>query len=313
MTNNNASHGPTTTFLFVGLYSMIFSVGLVLNLLALCIFIWGTNIRSLTTTYMKNLAFSDLLLVFSLPMRIYYYSTIPKLPEWICEMMGVILLVNMYGSIFLLTCISWDRCMAVCYPINQRIRSLRKKAKCICFGVWVLTIGASIPAYFLGNVKNNNETGSCFDSRPLHVTQYGPVSLALTVGFVIPLAIMTTCSWALMRAIQKSVVAQMKLVNSTKIRNMIATNLTIFLLCFLPYHSVLLLYLMVKEPSKLDFTYRCTMLAACFNTILDPLAYYFATETFQKMVVMDNLRKVFISNSDNVDVQNRSKILSNAC
>ncbi|XP_078525703.1 lysophosphatidic acid receptor 6-like isoform X1 [Lissotriton helveticus] len=291
------------TFIFVGSYTMIFCLGLILNIVALCIFCWGTRIHSLTTTYMKNLAFSDLLLIFSLPLRIHYYSTNAELPQRICDIMGVILLVNMYASIFFLTCISWDRCMAVCFPINPRIKSLRKRAKCICFGVWTLTVGASIPAYFLGTVSNDTQKNSCFESRPLHVTQYGSVFSSLTIGFAIPLTIMAICSWALIRAIKKSVVAQMELVDSKKIRNMIVTNLTIFLLCFLPYHSVLLLYLIEKEPSKLDFAYRCTMLVACFNTILDPLAYYFATETFQKTVVIDNLRKVFIFNSDNTDTQ----------
>ncbi|XP_069073688.1 lysophosphatidic acid receptor 6-like [Pleurodeles waltl] len=304
MTTNTTEHDHT--FIFIGFYTMIFCLGLILNIMALCIFFWGTRIHSLTTIYMKNLAFSDLLLIFSLPVRIHYYSTNSELPRWICEMMGILLLVNMYGSIFFLTCISWDRCMAVCFPINSRIKTLRKGAKCICLGVWTLTIGASIPAYFLATVSIDTKKNYCFDNRPLHVTHYGSVSSSLTVGFVIPLTIMAICSWAIVRAIRKSVVAQMELVDSKKIRNMIVTNLTIFLLCFLPYHTVLLLYLIEKEPSKLDFAYRCTMLVACFNTILDPLAYYFATETFQKTVVIDNLRNVFIFNSNNADAPNRS-------
>nr|XP_033779383.1 lysophosphatidic acid receptor 6-like [Geotrypetes seraphini] len=304
--NANASspNGSTSVRdpLFVGFYSLIFTLGLTLNLAALYVFFHCLRIRSIIMVYMKNLAFSDLLLVALLPIRIYYYSKRAQLHSLVCELVGLVLLVNMYTSIFLLTCISWDRCMAVCFPMSPWIKRVRKKARVICLGVWVLSISSSIPAYFFNMPRDT--CGKCFDCPLQFVTRPGPVVASLSIGFTFPLVIMAACSWALVRAIQKSIAAQTELINSIKIRRMVVANVAIFLLCFLPYHAVLVLYLTgTLERHCVDYIYHWVLLAACFNTVLDPLAYYFATETFQSMVVADNLRKILGSRTDSYEAQ----------
>nr|XP_014431611.1 lysophosphatidic acid receptor 6-like [Pelodiscus sinensis]XP_025043136.1 lysophosphatidic acid receptor 6-like [Pelodiscus sinensis] len=285
---SNCTPGVSAVPVFVGLYTIIFTLGLVLNLVALYIFCCCSSVCSLTTVYMKNLAVSDLLLVVSLPVRIYYYSKQPCLGRQVCELTGLLLLLNMYGSIFLLTCISWDRCMAVCFPMHARVKALRKQAKYICLGVWLVSCAGTVPTYF--TQKDHNNFTSCFDSRPQYVTQRG-VSFAMMFCFAVLLLVMMLCSWALLRAVRRSAAARMELVNSAKIRSMIVANVTIFLGCFLPFHLVLLCYQVQDLQSEaLDVAYRCTLLVASANAALDPLAYYFATETFQRMMVIDNLR-----------------------
>ncbi|XP_043933290.1 lysophosphatidic acid receptor 6-like isoform X2 [Protopterus annectens] len=252
---------------FVGANSLIFVLGLFLNVLALVIFFRYHKFRSPTTVYMKNLAISDLLLVAFLPVRIYYYGTNAHLDDTLCEITGLILLVNMYGSIFLLTCISGDRCMAVCFPMNSCVKSIRDNAKYICLGVWMLTVGASIPVYAFPKLKNNGSK-----------------------------TVMSACSWALLRAVRRSSAAQMQHMRPHKIRSMIVANITIFLICFLPYNTVLLLYITTtSQTDYLHFAYRCALLVACVNTILDPIFYYFATESFMESVTW---KKIWGSNSD---------------
>ncbi|XP_043933289.1 lysophosphatidic acid receptor 6-like isoform X1 [Protopterus annectens] len=282
---------------FVGANSLIFVLGLFLNVLALVIFFRYHKFRSPTTVYMKNLAISDLLLVAFLPVRIYYYGTNAHLDDTLCEITGLILLVNMYGSIFLLTCISGDRCMAVCFPMNSCVKSIRDNAKYICLGVWMLTVGASIPVYAFPKLKNNgSKTGKCFESEPVYVTKQAPVVVSLMIGFFIPLTVMSACSWALLRAVRRSSAAQMQHMRPHKIRSMIVANITIFLICFLPYNTVLLLYITTtSQTDYLHFAYRCALLVACVNTILDPIFYYFATESFMESVTW---KKIWGSNSD---------------
>ncbi|CAM5179054.1 unnamed protein product [Eretmochelys imbricata] len=312
MNSNYSSNSSSADPVFVGLYALIFTLGLVLNLAALYIFFRCSSVRSFTTVYMKNLAVSDLLLVVSLPVRIYYYSGRPSLGVQVCEITGLLLLVNMYGSIFLLTCISGDRCMAVCFPLHPRVKALRKQAKYICLGVWLLSCAGTVPTYFTQPGKEP-PWDHCFDNKPKYVTQ-PTVSSAMALCFVLPLLVMVVCSWALLRAIQRSAAAQMELVNSAKIRRMIVANITIFLGCFLPFHLVLICYQVdALQGDMLDFSYRCTLLVASANAALDPLAYYFATETFQRMVVMDNLRKAWGFHSDSAEGQSRSQTALGQC
>ncbi|KAL8184159.1 UNVERIFIED_CONTAM: hypothetical protein K2H54_007985 [Gekko kuhli] len=272
---------------FVSIYSLLFVVGLPLNVAALWIFFFRGALRSITTIYMKNLAASDLLLLASLPLRVYYYSKKPLLSQMVCEIAGLLLLVNMYSSIFLLTCISWDRCMAVCFPLRPRAQALRQQAKYICAGVWTLSILGSIPFYFGYGMKWGNDT-LCFDSRPRYIED-PRISSAMVVSFAVPLVIMVTCSCSLLRVVHQSAVVQMKLVKGAKIQHMVVTNVAIFLGCFLPYHLVVLCYQVGALNSHWDRVYRWALLLACANATLDPLAYYFATETFQHLVAMDHL------------------------
>ncbi|XP_034966309.2 lysophosphatidic acid receptor 6-like [Zootoca vivipara] len=282
---------------FAGMYALIFVVGLPLNIAALCIFVLGRAGRSNTITYMKNLAACDLLLLASLPLRVCFYGWRPQLPPLLCEVVGMLLLVNMYGSIFLLTCLSWDRCLAVCFPLSPRAQAVRRQAKYICAGVWALSIAGTIPTYITQRKKGQRML--CFDERPLYITARG-VPSTMALAFALPLTIMVTCSCQLLRAVHRSGAVQMELVNGTKIRQMVVTNVGIFLGCFLPYHVAVLLYQAPQLQGEcLDTAYQCALLLACANAALDPLAYYFATETFQHLVPLDYLLRGRGSHSNN--------------
>ncbi|KAK6291814.1 hypothetical protein J4Q44_G00375990 [Coregonus suidteri] len=123
----------------------------------LVVFFCYTKSWSHTTVYMINLAIADLLLVPDSALRIYYHLGMHGLSQVLCEGVGLVLLVNMYGSIFLLTCMCFDRCVAVCFPMSCRVREGRKKAPLVCLGVWGLTIGASLPIYISKRSKASKE------------------------------------------------------------------------------------------------------------------------------------------------------------
>ncbi|XP_078057028.1 lysophosphatidic acid receptor 6 [Mustelus asterias] len=301
---------PWTDPIYATAFSFIFLFGLLFNVLALVFFFRFTKIRSQTTVYMKNLACSDLLLVTSLPIRIWYYTSRPQLPPLLCELNGLIFLVNMYGSIFFLTCISLDRCVAICFPMKSRLNELRKLAVWFSTGIWVLVVGASIPPYLLIKKSSNDSCRNCFDKDPIYVTNHVTLVPTLLIGYGIPLATILVCSLALLRGVRRSTATRMDYIDWRKIRNMVLANVVIFIICFLPYHTVLLLYYfhpIEEQGSPLSASYRVTITLACFNAVLDPLAYYFATETFQKSVGMKALKNALTSNTDSAEGNNRSQ------
>ncbi|XP_067307490.1 lysophosphatidic acid receptor 6 [Pseudorasbora parva] len=313
-TSLNSSQDQQNVF-FVSVYSVVFIFGLILNLTALVIFLRNCKSRSHTTVYMIHLAFVDILLVCTLPVRIYYHWGLKVLNQQLCDFTGLIMLSNMYGSIFLLTSISFDRCIAVCFPLSSRIREGRKKAWCVCLGIWILTVGTSLPIYFR-NIPDSNNTNTnnntCFGKFPRYATQTAPLISTLIVGFGIPLTVMILSSWGLVRAISKSTAVQTSdLIDSGRIKRMIITNLAIFLFCFLPYHVMLVLLYAYKHSqprlSSLLTAYRYSLMVACMNAMLDPLAYYFTTETFQRKMDVGAVRKIWQMNSHSSDGNNRSR------
>ncbi|KAM3834058.1 lysophosphatidic acid receptor 6 [Diretmus argenteus] len=298
--NNNTCHNETAgsnNMIFVTVYTLIFTVGLILNITALVVFFRYTKSRTHTTVYMINLTLADLFLVLTLPMRIYYHLGF-SLPQWVCDWVGLVLLANMYGSIFLLACICFDRCMAVTFPMSSRVQEGRKKAPLVCLGVWMLTFGSSLPIY-LSKSSPVTQEEHCFANAPVYALQPAVIFSTLSLGFGVPLTVMIICSWALVRAVQKSNVAQTDLVDIRKIYRMIASSLLIFLLSFLPYHVTLSLLYIYGESRlcPLLAVFRYSLMVACLNTMLDPIAYYFTTETFRRKVDMHTVRKMFPLNS----------------
>ncbi|XP_051503231.1 lysophosphatidic acid receptor 6-like [Myxocyprinus asiaticus] len=312
-TSQNTTQGQVDV-VFVTVYSLVFVAGLALNLTALVIFLRNSKLRLHTTVYMIHLAFADLLLVCTLPVRIYYHGGFRGLPQKICEFTGLILLTNMYGSIFLLTCISFDRCIAVCFPLSSRVREGRKKAWCVCLGIWLLTLGTSLPIYFknqpITHINSSSNTEHCFNRFPKYATQPAALISTLIVGFGIPLTVMILSSWGLLRALSKSTAAQTsELVDSGRIKRMITTNLAIFLFCFLPYHFMLVLLYTYTDSilqCSLVPAYQYSLMIACLNAMLDPLAYYFTTETFRRKIDVEAVRKIWRMNSHCSEGNNRT-------
>lgn len=299
-TNDSTSHFD---IIHVCLYSFIFIVGLTLNVIALVFFFCQIKSRSPTVVYMTNLTMADFLLILTLPVRICYHLGLKGIPPVLCDCLGLILKANMYGSILFLACICFDRCIAVSFPMSSRIQRARQKSRLVCLGVWILSFGPSLPIYILKREKVSlNVTKNCFDNPPVYATQPAVVFSTLLLGFGLPLAIMLICSWILVHTVQKSPVAQTNLVDSRKIRRMIATSLLIFLISFSPYHATLVVLSLHREAitsrtcngmQPMLAAYRYSLVVACLNTVLNPIAYYFTTDTFRKNVVIGTVQKMF--------------------
>ncbi|KAM3925437.1 lysophosphatidic acid receptor 4-like [Leptodactylus fuscus] len=309
---NNSSYPLVKPILYLSGYTIISFLGLIVNIIAIWLFFFVKKLRSPTIVYMKNLAITDLLLVCTLPLKIYSYAVSasnisPKALFWMCNVTGSFLLLNMYGSIFLLTCISFDRYLAVCFPI--RSRHFRQRASWICAAVWFLNI-ISGSAHYIVAVPKNDSYSSCTDNQHPYVTQRGPAIGAIGFGFLVPLAVIVISSVSMLRSMKQSQVVQEGIVNKVKVIRMLGTNITIFLLCFLPYHMILFLY-QFENNSTLGEAYNVTLLIACFNTVLDPFTYYFTTETI-KNVVKEEFKagKKFLELSDQSYEKNRPIISS---
>ncbi|TSL34608.1 Lysophosphatidic acid receptor 6 [Bagarius yarrelli] len=241
---------------------------------------------------MTNLAIADFLLVSTLPFRIHYHLGFKGLSQRTCEVAGLLLLANMYGSILLLTCISLDRCLAVGFPLSSRVREGRKKSPLVCLVIWLLTIGASIQTYLANSKSNKSSTESCFSGIPKYAFKLSTLASSLTIGFGIPLIIMVLCSWGLVRAVSKSHAAQMSgFTDGWKIQRLVVINLAIFLFCFLPYHTMLVVIYFYNNksiPCSVLSAYNYTLMVTCLNAIFDPLAYYFNSENFRQNVAHEN-------------------------
>lgn len=287
--------------LYSTVFSIVFVVGLITNVVAMYIFLCTLKLRNETTTYMMNLVVSDLLFVLTLPLRVFYFIQ----QSWpfgqkLCQLSVSLFYTNMYGSILFLTCISVDRFLAIVYPFRSRPLRTKRNARIVCAGVWVLVLSGSLPTGFLLNPMPNSADGGqfCFENFSAkewksHLSKV--VIFIETVGFLIPLMLNVFCSIMVLRTLGKPQAlgrgggsGGCKL-NKTKILRMIVVHLFIFCFCFIPYNVNLVFYSLVRTKtlegcqveSVVRSIYPVALCIAVSNCCFDPIVYYFTSETIQ--------------------------------
>ncbi|NXU54254.1 LPAR5 protein, partial [Turnix velox] len=282
-------------FLLPG-YILIFATGLLLNVMALWIFIRYLRLKSVVMIYMFNLAVSDLTFTLPLPLRLYYYSN----HHWpfgntLCQVSGSVFQINMYGSCLFLLCINLDRYVAIVHPLRWRHLRRPKVAKILCLIVWIMIFMGSIPTAIV-HKQNHCETHNqtvylCFESFSDNMWQknlFPLVVLAEILGFLLPLSAVTYCSIRIFQELCQN--THTRTLRQQKTIRLLLVNLVIFIICFVPYNTTLAVYGMIKArlikvheetQTSVRQVLITTMLLASMNCMLDPLIYYFSTEGFR--------------------------------
>ncbi|XP_028327031.1 G-protein coupled receptor 20 [Gouania willdenowi] len=246
--------------------SLIFLVGMVLNIFALYVFCARTKQKTTSVIYTINLAVTDLLVNLSLPTRILlYYSGGACLT---CSYLHIFsYFVNMYCSILFLTCICVDRYLAIVQVEASRRWRNSSVAKCVCVTVWLFAIVVTYS--FLSTAFQH--TGCCI-SKLLFLT---------ITEFFLPLIIIVVFTLRIMWALTDRRLMQQSRERRRKAVQLLSTVLIIFTVCFTPFHiRQVVLYFYPDLPHHI-ITYHLTVTLSSLNSCMDPVVYCFVTNNFQ--------------------------------
>ncbi|XP_072428961.1 G-protein coupled receptor 35-like [Chiloscyllium punctatum] len=287
MTNNVTVHcnGSLTKemhYILIGISIPTFLLGLTFNAMTLWAFCCKFRKWTETIIFLTNLAISDSILLMSLPFKMYSYRSTWNLGSSYCTFLECLYFVNMYVSIYTIVCITVDRYIAIKYPFKAKYFRSPMTATFVCGATWTLVCSLSI---FL-KVKFNNAIDEkiCFQKTTVQPTKAGIIISIELFGFVIPFLIMSFCSYhVIVTLCKKSTESQGNLMFGRSIK-IVVSNLIIFFLCFMPFHTGLLLEFL-QEMSKPD----CKLLTnvrrfmsvsssiANMNCCLDGIIYYYVS------------------------------------
>lgn len=225
-------------------YSLIFSVGLVGNLLAITLYL--TKLRPLKSSsiLMVNLAVTDLLYVLSLPFLVYYYHNGDSwvFGAFMCSFVRIGFYLNLYGSILGLTCLTIFRYAVVARPLLAMVVQQRAWGVAACSAIWALTAVETLPMLLW---LETNRT-SCVDfanSEPVHTVRVYSLTLTVT-GFVLPLLVVSVCYVGIIKrlASRPNISIQCRM----KAQRVSMLILVVFVFCFLPYHILRIVYIELR-------------------------------------------------------------------
>nr|XP_009482403.1 PREDICTED: lysophosphatidic acid receptor 6-like [Pelecanus crispus] len=273
--------------LFTVIYSVVFVLGLIENVLALYLLSCKVKHTSHSYVYMINLALVDTLFVCVLPFKIHYHL---NRNHWIfgdmaCRITGTLYYTNIYLSIAFFTCVCADCYIAVLHPFTYiRIKVIHYVT--VVTILWVIALSVMVPLILGGPLHNSGvrNVTACFeDFATSSMALYN--ILALVFGFVIPFSIILI-SYPL---IAKRISQIKHSIRKRKALSTVYIILVICTLCFLPYHLTHLLHFLmriqvIQNESFANFIYKMRRVALAlvsFSCCLNPLLCYFTSSSKQ--------------------------------
>ncbi|XP_007256887.3 G-protein coupled estrogen receptor 1-like, partial [Astyanax mexicanus] len=265
----------------------LFPLGLVGNVLILLVNLDPCQRRSNPDLYFTNLALADLVLVLDSLIEVFNLSGHYYDDAVLCTCMALFLQINMYSSVFSLTWMSLDRCVALTGLSSRSLaathNSLSHHSSLMCTVIWVAAIACTLLPFATAHAQHGWGRGFCFAAAA--EVQW----LEVTLGFAVPFCIMGVCYALIGHALLQS-----ERPRRAKALRMIAAAVGVFFVCWLPENVFICVHLLcgATEPSRrrgnstlwqqYPLTGHVVTLAACANSCLNPLVYGLLGKTFRR-------------------------------
>ncbi|KAK7882588.1 hypothetical protein WMY93_028762 [Mugilogobius chulae] len=169
--------------------------------------VWRQNVLGI---FLLCLSISDLLFVFTMPLWINYYNQDHhwKLGATSCSIAGFFYYSNMYISIFLLCCISVDRCLVVIFPLRSKTHRTSSCAWIQCLGVYAIVTILHVMVLIFDDLKDahdeENNNDRCYETYPMTKNVGIFNLLRVGIGFVLPLLILVLSYWKILATVDQS-------------------------------------------------------------------------------------------------------------
>lgn len=297
------------------LYMLIFILGLSGN--GVVIFtVWrAQGKRRATDIYIGNLALADLTFVVTLPLWAVYTAMGYHWPfgTALCKISSYVVLLNMYASVFCLTCMSFDRYLAIVHSLSSTQLRTRGHIRGSLIAIWLLSCLLAAPTLLFRATKydfETNRTSCAMDFSFVMATKeqenvwVAGLSISSTAfGFLLPFLAMMVCYCFIGCTVTRHFNTLRKEDHRKKrLLKIITTLVVVFAACWIPFHLVktadALSYLDLF-PVTCDFL-RFLLLAhpystclAYINSCLNPFLYAFFDLRFRSQCLcLLNLKKL---------------------
>ncbi|XP_051874199.1 type-1 angiotensin II receptor-like [Pristis pectinata] len=283
------------------IYTIIFVVGVLGNSMVVIVIYCYLKLTTVANVFLLNLALADLIFVITLPFWAAYTAMKYRwtFGNFLCKTSATVVLLNMNASVFLITCLSVDRYLAIVHPVKSRTRRTVVHARIACIGVWLLAGFASLPATFFRNASHYdhwNRTICAFDYPQKYQKQwiFGMALLKTLLGFLIPLLIILVCYSLIIKSLVQTYQVRRNRPTSNEAFKLIVAVVVSFILCWLPFQVFTFLDVLsrleiiqnCRIPEIVDTSIPFTICMAYFNSCLNPILYGFVGHNFREKLFL---------------------------
>ncbi|NXE25866.1 BKRB2 protein, partial [Ardeotis kori] len=280
-----------------GFLWFIFILGAIENSFVLIVLCFHKSRCTVAEIYLANMALADLMLVCALP---FWAINISNNFQWpfglfLCKAVNIMSNMNFYSSIYFLTLVSIDRYLAF-----VKTMSLGRMRRTVCakwnsFIIWMCALLICSPAIVFRNLHYYEEYNITACGLVYPASYWEPVNNCLlnTVGFVIPLCVITYCTMQIIKALQGRELQNLKLVQTErKATVLVLAVLLLFIICWLPFQIstfIDTIHYFIPTLTCLekinDILTQVGTYCAFSNSCLNPVLYVIVGKHFQKKAV----------------------------
>ncbi|XP_007905037.1 G-protein coupled receptor 4-like [Callorhinchus milii] len=269
-------------------YSVVFIVGLPSNILALWSLYHIAKVNDKPYIYLLNLIAADLIHIVVLPFWIDYVINEHRwqFSNAACKLTGFTFYLNMYTSLFFLSCIALDRYFAIVYPLRFHWLHRKHTMYVISACVWGLALVCNTPGFMYADVDKVSKL--CYESYPLNRI-YAIYRLFFTsFSFLPPCFIFIFTYVGIHRSLQQS--TSLEKTELRRIQRLLFAVILLFVPIFGPYHIAYFYRVIMTLVSSnicqveqlLYFHFRACCAFVSVNNIFDPLLYIFVSKDVQR-------------------------------
>ncbi|XP_011069322.1 PREDICTED: tachykinin-like peptides receptor 86C [Acromyrmex echinatior] len=286
-------------------WSLIFAVILLIatggNIIVMWIVLAHRRMRTITNYFLVNLSIADLMMSLLNCAFNFIFLLNSNWPFGMvyCTINNFVAHVTVASSVFTLVVISFDRYMAIMYPLKHHMS--RKRTVITLILIWGVSSALATPCLLysttsLRRYSNGTTRISCYllwpDGGYLHSkTEYCYNLLFLTVTYLVPMSVMAVCYTCMGRKLwgSKSIgelthYQKEAMKSKRKVVKMFIIVVTIFAVCWLPYQGFFIFvyhHRHFAESSYVQHVYLSFYWLAMSNSMVNPIIYYWMNNRFR--------------------------------
>ena len=293
--NNNTTNfvsNKDSTFFYVKV--AICSVALLLNAVEIVILTSGWKKLSIFEMWLFNLAASDALVALNLLIfESIRFSTNKNggLFDVARGLAGFIGHFSVFSSIMTITFIGIDRLIAVKYPLKHKFWVTKKRAMIAISVLWAGNIVYSIIEPLVVDAKNGDQYSARKGFRLLDSFVIVIMGLIFVLAYSL-IIYSTVIRWKSLNLNSNNANQAIKIQNIVVLSTCVLVVIT-YMICFLPYA---ISYLLGRQFDTHDYA----AMLIYFNTVLDPLVYFFKKYLGMLLTKRETLKQSRMERTPNI-------------
>ncbi|KAJ8015425.1 hypothetical protein DPEC_G00025980 [Dallia pectoralis] len=302
----------TFNHILPSIYGILCTIGVIAN--GLVIYAVSTCKKKMVSDiYVLNLAIADMLFLLVMPFNIHQ---LVRDRQWVfgsfmCKAVVVVDVSNQFTTVGIVTVLCVDRYIAIVHPTSERRTT--QWTIVINLLVWFGSVLLTVPVMIYASVERNGDLEMCMMSLNGPEDMYWYTLYQSILGFILPVIIISTFYSLTLYHVFRSIrrVKRKQFVWAKRATKTVIMVITLFLLCWTPYHVIQVMNLSNSTPTSLFvYAYNISICLSYSHSCINPLSLLVFAQNYRERLCRSKMSRGSQHNSKTTVVKTDASSVS---